>query len=108
MEIKSFVSGSVKVVLVEGEINRIHLKVLFDEFRFLHLFSEVLLDLTAVTFAGSTFVNLLSLLRSRHPVDFRKIKLINPSVGIRELLTLTQMDQLYPVFAEEEELCPVQ
>jgi anti-anti-sigma factor len=107
MQIRSFVSGSVKVIVLEGDINKVELKNLKDEFRFLHLFKEVLFDLSAVDFAGSSLVNLLAYLKNRFPADYGKIKIINPNEMVRELLHITGLDTLYPVFCEEESACAV-
>ncbi len=102
MQIRSYVNGSVKVIVAEGDMNKLELKDLKDEFRFLPLFSEVALDLSGVAFAGTSLVNLLAYLQNRFPEDYRKIRLINPNEMIRQMLSLTHLDRLYPVVWQEE------
>jgi len=110
VKIKSFISGSVKVVVPEGNISKTDFrdfKALLDEFRFIRLFSEVLFDLSEVQFAGSTLINLLVSLRNRYPGDYQKIKIINPNRMIRELFRITRISDSYAVFCEEEAVSAV-
>ena len=107
MKIRSYVSGSIKVITVKGDINRVELKDLKDEFRFIHLFREVLFDLSSVEFAGSSMVNLLAHLKNRFPDDYRKIKIVHPNEMIRELLAITHLDESFDVFCREESCCAI-
>jgi anti-anti-sigma regulatory factor len=107
MKIRSYISGSVKVIVPGSDVGREDFRDLRDEFRFLRLFSEVLFDLSEVQYAGSSIINLLVHIKNRFPEDYQKIKIINPKPMLFELFRITRIAESYAVFREEEALSPV-
>jgi anti-anti-sigma regulatory factor len=82
---------------IEGDINKLDLKQLQMQLELCGHAKSIELDLTAVIFAGSDFLNFLVNLRRRRPEIAARLEIINPNDVISELLEMTQLDRTYRV-----------
>jgi anti-anti-sigma regulatory factor len=87
MKIKKQVSGREKNISVLGDIECTDILRLKKEMEDLPSYSKVLVDLSGVTFANSSFVNFLSGWRARNPLSADKVKWINPSGAVQRILS---------------------
>ncbi len=95
--------GTRRIIRINGDINKFELNGLKSSLQELKSFSEVVVDMTDVDFAGSDFINLFIDIRHYYPSDFAKIVFLNPNALIQELFQMTHLDSVYRIREEEME-----
>jgi anti-anti-sigma regulatory factor len=91
MRIKKQVSGQEKNISVLGDIECADILRLKKEMEDLPSYSKVLVDLSGVTFANSSFVNFLTGWRARNPLSADKVKWVNPSGAVQRILSASDL-----------------
>ncbi|MFH0919921.1 MAG: STAS domain-containing protein [Fibrobacterota bacterium] len=101
MIIKEIYLGRCKRLEIQGDINKLDLVRLSGHLDASREAASIEIDLTGVLFAGSDFLNFLVDLRNHRPEIARKVALYNPNEVITELLSMTQLDQVFAIHRDE-------
>ena len=96
---KTFIlkNGATKIIKFECEMDESETRALKFALEEPGLCSEILIDLTGISFVSSGFVGILVGIKQNQPLVYEKIKLLNPGDLVREMLALTPLKQMYEV-----------
>ncbi len=90
-------NNSTKVIKISKGLDLSSIEALKNDLGDLDFYQEVLIDLTDLDCINSDFINLLVRIKRQRPLDYKKIKLLNPNSLVNHMLDLNNLSSVYDV-----------
>jgi len=94
---KTFKSGPTKIIKLEYPSELSEMQELKQELKQLSQFFEVLVDLTYVHYVTREFMDIMIELKNNEPGLYERVKMLNPSPLVTEMLEAKGITQIYEV-----------
>ncbi len=100
-------TGRAVVVTIRGEASMTHAPAILAELECLTLNPEetIVLDVSGLSFIGGEGLDALLSGRELSRLRHHSIRLVNPSGPVRDILKLTRLDQVFPIYETLDEAC---
>jgi anti-anti-sigma regulatory factor len=90
-------NNSTKVIKISKDLDLDRIRILKNDLKDLDFYQEVLIDMTDLDCINSNFINLLVRIKRQRPLDYQKIKLLNPNSLVNHMLDLNNLSSVYDV-----------
>jgi len=99
MDLKITKKKDIKVIKVFGEINLFELQKVEDALTDVYDFEQIHIDMTKVSYTNSSFLNIIIMIKDKHPE--KTIKILNPNELVMELLNITGVENLVEIVSKQ-------